>query len=281
MQSAASTATQSYGGVNLLPILFPDPLPAEDAVALDVRGQEQDAGPTAEDDQQPMQALDETEPRESGAEEEDVVNVHVPDEEPSKASVEPSSSISESSSPLDEGTAPLTLPTIPRDTRQAHEVSQGAPQYGETLYIAIPRPSIARVPPHQARPQAPIIRPPPQQERPPASAIRIAPPAPPVECPRYRCTSPSAAEVPNDVPSAVNFVWAQAPPYGIMRGSRLEDLDEISQAMDMAIARVEASALSTVAPAEAVASTHPRIDDPQECEVPPRYVPSSMLAVSG
>ncbi|KAI5887485.1 uncharacterized protein SCHCODRAFT_01192535 [Schizophyllum commune H4-8] len=270
VQSAASTATQSYDGVNLLPILFPDPLPAEDAVALDVRGQEQDAGPTAEDDQQPIQALDETEPRESGAEEEDVVNVHVPDEEPSKASVEPSSSISESSSPLDEGTAPLTLPAIPRDTRQAHEVSQGAPQYGETLYIAIPRPSIARVPPHQARPQAPIIRPTPQQERPPASAIRIAPPAP-LECPRYRCTSPSAAEVPNDELSAVNFVWAQAPPYGIMRGSRLDGLEEISQAVDMAIARVEASASVVDAPAEAVA-THPRIDDLQECEVTPSKV---------
>ncbi|KAL1664277.1 hypothetical protein GGF50DRAFT_55161 [Schizophyllum commune] len=263
VQSAASTATQSYGGVNLLPILFPDPLPAENAAALDVRDQEQDASPAAEDDQQPVQARDDAEPRGCDAEE-GVVNAHVPDDEPAETHAEPTPSISEPIAPLREGAPPLALSATRRDAPRPQEGSQDAPQDGEILYIAVPQVSIVRVTPPQG-PQAPFTRPTPQQALTPAPAIRIVPPTPPLECTRYRCTSPVSGEVPNGGPAAENFVWFQAPPYRIMRGSQQDGFNELSQARDIATTRIEASALTVEAPAVAVA-TYPRIDDLQESD---------------
>ncbi|KAI5828254.1 hypothetical protein K523DRAFT_277180 [Schizophyllum commune Tattone D] len=270
VQSAASMATRSNERVNLIATFFPDLRPIDDAVVSEVRGQEQETSSTAEDDQRPVQALDSTEPRESGAEEEEVVNVHVPDEEQANsAPIEAAPSVAEPPAPLDEGAAPFTLSVAHRDFRHLQEGPQDVPQGGEILYIAVPQASVGRVTPQQEHPQAPAIHHTPhhtpQQTRSPAPVIRIVPPTPPLECPRYRCTSPSSVEVPNDGPPAVNFVWFQAPPYGIMRDSQPDGLNELSQALGTATTRIEASALTVEAPAAAVA-TYPRIDDLQESD---------------
>ncbi|KAL1752980.1 hypothetical protein FB107DRAFT_250421 [Schizophyllum commune] len=266
VQSAASMAARSNERVNLIATFFPDLHPVNDAAAFEVRGQEQETSSIAEDDQQPMQALDDTEHRESGVEEEEVVNAHVPDEEPANsAPVEAAPSVAEPPAPLDEGNAPFTLSVVHRDSQQPQEGPQDVPQGGEILYIAVPQASILHVPLKQEHPQAPAIHPAPEQARYPAPVILITPPTPPLECPRYRCTSPASGEVPNGESPAVNFVWFQAPPYGIMRGSQPDGSNEISQALGTATTRIDASALTVEAPAAAVA-TYPRIDDLQESD---------------
>ncbi|KAL1719353.1 hypothetical protein EV715DRAFT_199264 [Schizophyllum commune] len=266
VQSAASMATRSNERVNLIATFFPDLRPIDDAAVSEVRGQEQETSSTAEDDQQPMQALDDTEPRESGVDDVEVVNVRVPDEEPANlAPVEAAPSVPELPVPLDEGAAPFTLPVSHHDTHQPQEGPQDVPQGGEILYIAVPQGSTLHVPLQQEHPQALAIHPAPEQARSPAPVIRITPPTPPLEGPQYRCTSPASGEVPNGESPAVNFVWFQAPPYGIMRGSQPDGSNEISQALSTATTRIEASALTVEAPAAAVA-TYPRIDDLQESD---------------